>query len=126
MVYDGLLGVRLNAYHWAFSASAVASFSFSASSLNRAFFSMLRVVRLSCRPTACHRKYLLKALTAILHNLRRHFIYTLFYYLFARDDHTQARQDGQCHHDIAGLHTHSVPGSINHLKTENSTVFSLV
>lgn len=65
MVNDGLLGVWLNAYHWAFSASAAASFSFSASSLSRAFLSMLRAVRLSCRPTACHRRHLLKDLTAI-------------------------------------------------------------
>ncbi len=47
-----------------------------------------------------------------------------FYYLFPRDSSSNARYDGQCHHHIAGLHTYSVPGSINHLKSENSAVFS--
>lgn len=47
--------------HWAFAASAFcSSFSFWASSLHLAFFSMLRVIRLSFRLTACQEKVRVK------------------------------------------------------------------
>lgn len=40
-------------------------------------------------------------------------------YLFSQDDHPDAASNRQNYHDIAGLNTQSVPGCINHLKSEN-------
>lgn len=75
-----VLGAQMDASHWVFAASAVASsFSLCASSLHRAFFSMLREVRLSCRPAACHWRHWLKDYES--HILPKLIIYTAAHFL---------------------------------------------